>query len=92
MKQRASVGDREIQEGKGRDSETEKNGAARELCTKLEQVGVRNWILLSTYCVPGPESNTSHFFYAAILTTFRGGRCYFTERKFRLRKLRNSGA
>lgn len=53
-----------------RDPETKKHGAARELHTKLEQLEVRSWILLSTYCVPGAESNSGHFVYAVILKTF----------------------
>lgn len=54
MKQRARVGHREIQGGKRRDPETKKNGATRELHTKLEQVEVRKLDFAEHLLCAGP--------------------------------------
>lgn len=59
--QRARVGEEGCSRGWG-ETQRQKNGATRELCTKLEQVEVRKLILLSTCHVPGPEPNSSIYF------------------------------
>lgn len=51
-----------------RDPETEKNGATRELCPKLEQAEVRKPASIDS--VPGPNPNTLLLLYDTILTTF----------------------
>ena len=61
LNQRARVGEEGCNRGWG-ETQRQKNGATRELCTKLEQVVARKLILLSTRHVPGPEPNSSIYF------------------------------
>ena len=61
LNQRARVGEEGCNRGWG-ETQRQKNGATRELCTKLEQVATRKLILLSTRHVPGPEPNSSIYF------------------------------
>lgn len=70
LKQRARVEERGGYSRGWGETQRQKNGATRELCTKLEQVEVRKPILLSTYYVPGPDPKAVLLLYDIILTTF----------------------
>ena len=61
IKEVSSTGEEGCSRGWG-ETQRQEDGATRELCTKLEQVEARKLILLSTCCVPDPESSSLIYF------------------------------